>query len=204
MFTFDKVWEKVLPRYREPHRFYHNEVHIRRMIHFWDQTFDSTRRLEAHLLGGIAILYHDAVYDPIRQDNEERSADLMEEQLGDQLNGEQREWVRKAILATKHRPERSSFYWHDVICDIDLLVLAGSWPEYKRYLWQIRHEYSMFSDEEFWTGRSQFITDFGFERSPIFKTQLFADREETAKQNLRRELNDRVMEGLLQQDGMNV
>ena len=68
----ERALEELVRAYAEPHRHYHTLDHIA----------DLLRLLEKH--GGVsdadavklAILFHDAVYDPARQDNEAASARL--------------------------------------------------------------------------------------------------------------------------------
>jgi predicted metal-dependent HD superfamily phosphohydrolase len=68
----ESTLEELVRAYAEPHRHYHTLDHIA----------DLLRLLETH--GGVsdadavklAILFHDAVYDPVRQHNEAASANL--------------------------------------------------------------------------------------------------------------------------------
>lgn len=66
----------VYENYNEPHRYYHNVNHVQSML----KEVDELRRdLDVHEIGILtrAIVYHDVIYDPRRQDNEERSVEFM-------------------------------------------------------------------------------------------------------------------------------
>jgi predicted metal-dependent HD superfamily phosphohydrolase len=67
------VWAELLPRYSEPHRHYHNVQHIEECL----REFEFGQHLAADPAAvELAILFHDAIYDPRRSDNEEQSAQL--------------------------------------------------------------------------------------------------------------------------------
>src|SRR5262245_22928021 len=62
-------------RYAEPHRAYHGIDHIAALARLFVEVADGPgwhRPLEVQL----AMLFHDAIYEPGRPDNEDRSADL--------------------------------------------------------------------------------------------------------------------------------
>src|SRR5438445_1363039 len=66
-------YERLMTVYAEPQRHYHNQQHIAECLTEFDQALHLARRpVEAEL----ALWFHDAVYDPIRGDNEEQSAAL--------------------------------------------------------------------------------------------------------------------------------
>ena len=65
--------DAVLARYAEPQRWYHTLRHL-------DECFDRLERVRSTVERpgelDLALWYHDAVYDPLANDNEARSADL--------------------------------------------------------------------------------------------------------------------------------
>lgn len=192
---FESLYNQAIQFYRDDRniRLYHDERHIQNMLWAWE-TKNLPMMLEDRLLGAIAILYHDAVYDPTRHDNEEQSATLMEELLGGYLTDRQIDWIKGAILATKHLDAPSTVYpEYNWIRDIDLLILAGSAPEYKRYLWKIRREYGTFEDNVFMQGRLDFLNRF-VSRPRIFLTNEFSPLEPLARTNLEHE-RDRLLAG---------
>ena len=76
----------------EPHRYYHNLQHIHDML------------LNDNLIiNGLTIWYHDAIYDPKRNDNEERSAELAESELKDYIDNDDLKTIMHGILLTKHQ-----------------------------------------------------------------------------------------------------
>jgi predicted metal-dependent HD superfamily phosphohydrolase len=67
--------ERVSARYAEPHRRYHTWAHVL-------ACFDARDRLTTAELPEVdlALLFHDAVYDPFAKDNEAGSARLLVEE----------------------------------------------------------------------------------------------------------------------------
>ncbi len=73
------VRDELIARHGEPHRRYHTMVHIEdcldKLAACDDLSADERRLLEA------ALWFHDAIYDPTRNDNEAESARLAEDRL---------------------------------------------------------------------------------------------------------------------------
>lgn len=67
-------------RYAESHRVYHDTRHIEFMLEFVSENV-----LQLTPAQKLAVLYHDAIYELLAQDNEKRSAVLLEKHLGDAL-----------------------------------------------------------------------------------------------------------------------
>jgi len=76
----DGAARKLLALYQEPIRHYHNLDHIRHCLGEFDLFRNLSRDPDAL---ETAIWFHDAVYDPTRDDNEARSADLARKVLAD-------------------------------------------------------------------------------------------------------------------------
>jgi predicted metal-dependent HD superfamily phosphohydrolase len=102
--------------------------------------------------------------------------------------------VQRLILLTKHDrlPEDID---GQIIVDVDLSIL-GQCPEvFGRYESAVREEYSWLSDEEFWSGRKDFIETL-LARTQIFTTEPCCQRSEgAARENLARSL-ERIEEGM--------
>ena len=91
--------EELVRAYTEPHRHYHTLNHIADLLQLLDE-HEGVADTDAVTL---AILFHDAVYDSARQDNEAACASLAREQLT--LLGFPHQLMAKVegyILATQH------------------------------------------------------------------------------------------------------
>lgn len=185
----DRIWRLIERKYSEPHRFYHTMEHLDNMAE------------EFILLGHtniesvIAMMFHDAVYNPRLDDNELKSAsmsDYIRKMLG--LG-----WISGAIIgnlitATKLHEVHShhSLKMQGDIAtflDIDLSILGQNKKLYERYMGNVRKEYDFVDQETFNNARAKFILSF-LARPSIYFTNHFINKyEEEARKNLQRELN---------------
>src|SRR5262245_8133597 len=72
------VLDELVQAYSEPHRHYHSIEHVSALLQLLDKHGRGVLDRNAVAL---AILFHDVVYDPARDDNERASADLASERL---------------------------------------------------------------------------------------------------------------------------
>lgn len=88
----------TLSRWHEPHRHWHGISHLTHCVERSMEMYPEYDRIFCTLVS----LYHDAVYDPTRSDNEEASAELVPDFSivvdGRELTGES---IRLAVLQTK-------------------------------------------------------------------------------------------------------
>ena len=85
--------------------------------------------------------YHDIIYNPLKKDNEERSADLAYKRLSEVgLPAQQAEKCRQQILATKNHA-LSQDMDTNYFTDADLSILGAGPSAYMTYTEQIRKEY---------------------------------------------------------------
>jgi predicted metal-dependent HD superfamily phosphohydrolase len=164
--------------YSGPQRHYHNLEHI---FHGFYQHRAFLGQMTP--VNFFAWMYHDSVYDPLAQDNEEQSADIFEQDnalIG--LAAAQSDEVVRLILATKHLDEKN------VVTDIDLCGLGLEPGAYDANTARIRREYMCVSDERWNEGRRGFIQRF-LAAEHLFFTPAFREAfEGLAKANLGREL----------------
>src|SRR5690625_4171080 len=106
--------------------------------------------------GLLAAWFHDAVYDGVAGQDEERSAALARERLGGSLG---REVARLVRLTIDHRVPRGDGAGAALV-DADLGILAASPGRYQRYAAQIRREYSHVSPADWRRGRRAVLEDF--------------------------------------------
>jgi pantetheine-phosphate adenylyltransferase len=108
--------DSVLKRYEEHHRYYHTTTHLLDVI--WQ--LSKLENFDDELF--LAAVYHDAVYDPQANDNEEKSANLfLEEAKNTSLNKLQKETIHQLILDTKTHKPSSEKSKHLVKADLNIL-----------------------------------------------------------------------------------
>jgi predicted metal-dependent HD superfamily phosphohydrolase len=162
-------------RHAEPHRAYHDAAHVgllwlRHLLHGGDP---ADRDL------ALAILFHDAVYEPGARDNEARSAALLAATVPGDTG-----WAQQAILATA---DHLAYAGADCrvlrLLDLDLTPLA-EWPVvFARNTAFLRREYAAVAEDAWRAGRRRVLE--GFAAAPaIFRTRLRAVYERPARDNL--------------------
>lgn len=178
------LWSEIEALYENSSRHYHTLAHLEHMVlelTSYKHAFASWNTIV------FAIAYHDAVYSPLKGDNEEKSAALAEKRLTTiRVSGQERMQCRKLILATKeHEPADNET---NLFTDADLSVLGAEPDRYKRYTEEVRREYNMYPDLLYKPGRKKVLKHFlGMPR--IFKTPEFYSRyEDRARQNLHMEI----------------
>lgn len=175
------IYAYLVKRYSEPHRFYHNLQHIENCLIQMDMI--SGNEIDPIVIE-FALWFHDAVYDPKANDNEEQSALLAKSVCEDaELPDSFSKKVQKLILLTKHTLEPSDFM-QKVIIDVDLSILGSDPQTYDNFEMAIRKEYSHVNDRDFITGRSSILNGF-LNRKRIFYTDFFFSKYELpARSNL--------------------
>jgi predicted metal-dependent HD superfamily phosphohydrolase len=183
----EAVLDGLIRAYREPVRHYHTLAHIAALL----------RQLEAHsgAVGNrdavaLAIIFHDVVYDPRRQDNEQQSAVVARERLG--ALGSPASLVQKVttyIEATQHGRELDSGDEDlALLLDLDLSTLASAPDTYRLYASDIRREYGHVPNALYRLGRRQILKSF-LAREKIYRTPALAERwEARARANISEEI----------------
>ena len=213
--ALEAVAVELLGRWSEPHRHYHNRAHLAFVLDAIDTLAGAAAARgpssgrqpgkdqpagvqsggqrtgapsRAHDLAAAAAWYHDAIYDPTRSDNEERSAALAREQL-DTIGvgaGVRDEVMRLVLLTRGHQPALGDAAGR-LLCDADLAILATAPEVYERYAGAVRVEYAHLPDEEYHAGRIAVLED--LRRRALFHTSYARQHWETAaRANLDREL----------------
>jgi len=176
----------LLARYQQTHRHYHNLDHIHSVLSTID-TLSAGAHRQAVRLGA---WFHDAVYAPGRDDNEERSAFVAAEAL--EIAGASPsliDEVVRLVLVTKEHTPAANDAAGAILSDADLRILAGDADTYARYTANIRREYELIADDVFFPARRDILQQF-LERPHLFATQFARDQwEQDARRNLAAEID---------------
>ena len=179
-----KLWDEIADKYSQPSRHYHTLNHLDFIYQELQPVQKNVRDWNITIL---AIAYHDIVYNVLKDDNEEKSADHARRVLSGLVPDERLGILHEMIMATKKHgvcsnPDANYF------TDADLSILGTSRDVYLNYTKQIRKEYKLFPDIIYKEGRRKVIQHF-LKKDTIFKTPFFSGRYETqANENLRAEL----------------
>lgn len=179
------LWPEIEKLYGQRSRRYHNLAHLEKMTAELEGVREEIDDFAAIVF---AIVYHDAVYNATKKDNEEKSAELARKRLGTlSYSPGSVERVVAHILATKSH-HKSEDHDTNLFTDADLSVLGAPWEAYREYYQQIRKEYAIYPDLLYKPGRRKVLQHF-LDLPAIFKTETFHKRYEgQARENLFREL----------------
>lgn len=174
--------DQLLAAYGSPDRGYHDVTHLSEVLRRLEElaAVDDTEVV-------LAAWYHDAVYSRA-DDDEERSAQLAETQLGEEGSVDAAEVARLVRLTCGHDPMPGDFRGA-VLSDADLAILASPPDRYEQYVDGVRAEYAHLPDEVFQSART------GVLRTLLAKEFLFASDharrhwEDIARANVARELD---------------
>lgn len=177
------AWDAIVEAYSNPVRAYHNLDHVRDCLDRMRGMGISYSEMQ------LALWFHDAVYVAGRDDNELKSAKLMEDwavALDFPTEYIDEAW-RLIMVTARHHEAHTRF--EKIVADIDLWCLASAPEDYLATCLQIRDEFSQFSDSEFYEGRAKWLRSM-LDQSRIYKS-WWADQEgleERARDNMETEL----------------
>ena len=192
--TSDVLPEPLLDHIRDLHsgedRGYHGWSHPLALLALLPEVED---RLHDPLAVRCAILLHDAIYEPRRDDNESRSAELARELLTGVAAPDTLERTIALIEATKAHAIPDGLTEGDatdmaVFLDMDLSILAAPDAAFDAYEDGVRHEYREVPPDLFRMGRAAILEGF-LARDRLYMSPWGLERFETpARVNLRRSI----------------
>ena len=175
------VLDELMRAYSSPDRYYHNLTHIQGCLFIFDQTsFLAVHPQELEL----AIWFHDAVYDPRRSDNEQKSAAWAEAVIHQSgLSQDIAKRVANSILATRHQGEVTDLD-AQLLVDVDLSILGREPAVFWQYERNIQREYAWVPEDVFRRERVKILKRF-LDRPKIYYHHEYRERfEERARSNL--------------------
>lgn len=158
----EAVRADLMARYAEPQRHYHVWAHVEALLHWFDDRQADLNDPDAVFL---AILFHDAIYDPTRADNEALSAALLMATPLPDFRPPSIDQARHMITATAgHRlPDslsRQKEQDFSLFLDMDLSILGSTPQVFAAYDAAIAHEYAHVPSALYRTGRSAILRSF--------------------------------------------
>ena len=185
----ERMWGELAAAYGDGARYYHDLSHLEAL---YGELCVVSGVFDDWAVVVFSVAYHDVVYEALRGDNEERSAELAVARLGERGVGEVlKERVRGWILSTKTHDggkDASMAYF----IDADLSVLGAELGRYAGYAAAIRKEYGRVPSLLYGPGRRKVLRRF-LERERLFQTEHFYGLYEArARENMRAELEGRL------------
>lgn len=142
----------LLSMWNESHRHYHSLSHLNDLLDMINENQSKYSQNEYEKLI-LTVLFHDCVYDPMRNDNEEKSAEFFVECLTDKSNSDLLE-VKQMILDTKtHQPNTKL---SESFINYDMSIVERNFEDLLEWEKGIREEYKAYGDE-YKEGRLKFL-----------------------------------------------
>lgn len=178
-------WRAELERrWAEPHRHHHDLSHLRGVLAALDTLHDAGEEFDVDVVRR-AAWFHDAIYDPRRDDNEERSARLALDLLSSDENPVE---VARLVRITRTHEVVADDSFAAALCDADLSVLASADDRYRQYAHGVRMEYAHVPDAGFAHARAAILQGL-LSRPALFSTATGRTRwEAPARANLTAEI----------------
>lgn len=181
-----ETYEALIRRYGEPHRAYHTLQHLQECLQvrrFVNAACPAPAEVD------LALWFHDAIYDPLRSDNELRSAQWLDDVARDSgLGDETRRRLYELVMVTRHDAAPASAD-EAVLVDTDLAILGAAFERFEEYDQQIRREYSFVPLSVYRQKRRQVLEGF-LARGRIYTTAPYFDAfEQQARANLARAID---------------
>jgi predicted metal-dependent HD superfamily phosphohydrolase len=185
--------ERLLARWQEPHRGYHDAEHLHDVLLHLDLLWASGAEVPRVAL--LAAWYHDAVYEGAPGADERASAKLARAELLALGEGPAvADQVARLILSTDPSAESGAMLEPGdedaagLLGDADLAILAAPDARYRAYVEGVRREYAHVPPREFVEGRLRILQDF-LARRELFRTPTASKLwDQRARMNLTTEI----------------
>ncbi len=180
------LFEDMVVRYGEDGRYYHNLQHIQQML---DDASEMKSLAKSWTAVQCAIWFHDVVYIPGANDNEERSAAYARTALEKMGLCQLADQVEEMILATKLQAAAVADFDTQILLDADLAILGSPSQTYQQYAQAIRREFAFVPLPKYCRGRIQILSQF-LQRPQIYYSDHFYDKYEApARKNIQHEIS---------------
>ncbi|NJL14013.1 MAG: adenylyltransferase/cytidyltransferase family protein [Microscillaceae bacterium] len=147
----------ILNAWREPHRHYHTEAHLQYLLKAIAQLQENSQLTEENQkVLVMTAFFHDIVYDPLRQDNEEQSAALFAAMTQPHPKAD---LVQKIILDTRHHEPTEALSRQ--FSELDMhIVTQADFPALLRWERAIFKEYQYLDYPVYREGRLALLAHF--------------------------------------------
>ena len=182
-----KLWNEIRDSYSTSGRHYHNLAHLNNLL---TELLPLKDKIHDWRILVFSIAYHDIVYNTLKHDNEEKSAEVARDRLAKlSTTPLQRDKCALQIMATKGH-DVSDDPDTNLFTDADLAILGYDPDRYDQYTKGIRKEYQLYPALIYKPGRQKVLQHF-LRMNHIYKTNFFRSKyEEQARNNILRELKD--------------
>ncbi|MFT4018647.1 MAG: hypothetical protein QM668_16910 [Agriterribacter sp.] len=183
----EKYRLEIIERYSKNNRHYHNLTHLEFLL---SSLLPVQNEIDDWQTVIFSIAYHDIIYNPLKNDNEKKSAELARKRLSAlSLPHRQINKCFAQIMATRAH-SISADEDTNLFTDADLAILGSGSEDYTGYSSLIRKEYKIYPDFVYIPGRIKVLKHF-LEMPRIYKTGYFYNKyEKQARINMEWEMKN--------------
>lgn len=176
-------WNEILNNYTKKWKYYHNLNHIHSFIELFEKYNNIIEKEKNEFL--LSIFFHDIIYIPSRNDNEEESIKLCNKFIQEvQPQNLNKEKVNEFIMETKNHLLNKD-YGNDInlFMDMDMQIIGQyNWEDYEK---SIRKEYCFYDKNIYNIKRKEFLEKLN-KKERIFRTDIFyKEFEKNARTNIK-------------------
>lgn len=175
------IHQQLTRAYNEPGRYYHTLAHIECCLGLFEDIKEIANNADALAL---SIWFHDAIYEPGGNDNEQRSADWFMDETKNTFDDGLRDIVYAHIMATLHCNAEIKDHDTRMMVDIDLSSFGMPWPVFVRDSENVRKELPHLTNAEFYPKQCAFSQRL-LEKPRFFQSEYFFEHYEAqARRNI--------------------
>ena len=142
----------LLAMWNESHRHYHNLDHLNDLINQINENKSKYSQKEYEKLI-IASLFHDCIYEPSKNDNEEKSAQFFESCVVDKSDRDMQE-IKQIILDTK--THQATIQLSEKFNQLDMSIVERDFDQLLKWERGIKEEFKVYG-EKYKDGRLKFL-----------------------------------------------
>ncbi|MBK9283552.1 MAG: adenylyltransferase/cytidyltransferase family protein [Sphingobacteriaceae bacterium] len=143
----------VLQRYEEKHRHYHTVAHVSAVIDY----LIKSNQLNDELF--LAAVYHDAIYDPKQNNNEDLSAELFSKDA-EAAKLDEKTIAKIVQIIRDTKTHKASFKESEIFIEADLSIFKSSFADLMNYEHQIFKEFQFVDYREYKPKRLEVLRKF--------------------------------------------
>lgn len=164
--------DDIINRWNEPWRSYHGISHLFKSLSLLETNYSNISQNDLFALR-VAIIFHDVVYLPYRDDNEIESCRLMYKYC-EYLPTLALENIDNLIMQSKHNEKPTENNINIIFWEIDNNILLNPEPEsLLEYERAIRMEYPDTHDTLYIYSRIKFLNDWSYENVKFISSEQF-------------------------------
>ena len=178
--VIDNLWNTIKDSYNTSTRHYHNLNHL---VYIYKELEHLNFSKQVWQELQFTLFYHDIIYDVKKDNNEEQSAIVAQQELS-LINIEKKNIKNIMQLINETKIHQTNSKNNAYFLDADLAILGTSNSEYQKYIIKIRKEYAFYTDEVYKKGRKK-VLNFFLNKKRIFQTFHFYNKyEKQSRSNL--------------------